>query len=439
CANAATRPNIVYLLADDLGWANVGYHGAQHATPNIDRLAREGVELDRYYVYPVCSPTRAGLMTGRSAMRYGVMYSVVRPWLDRGLPLDEHILPETLKAAGYRTAITGKWHLGHGRADQLPQARGFDHYYGHVNGAIDYYKHDREGGIDWQRNGKTVVEEGYTTELLSAEARRIIEKRDRGRPLFLYVPFNAPHAPMQAPEKLVDKYASIPDRNQRIYAAMVEALDTAIGQILATLDKEGMTENTLVVFHSDNGGPTALGALNTPLRGGKATTFEGGIRVPAIVRWPAQLKGGRKVTQVITNLDMLPTLAAAIGVKPGSRKPLDGRDMWPAISGGQAAMRDDDLFFAVESGGASRLAVRHREWKLVREVADRGGAVNYLFRIDEDPNERQDVAAKHPDVVKDLVARIEAWQKLHPADGIRFSGARPAEWTAPAKWAEAAR
>src|SRR5262249_32450242 len=163
---------IVLLLADDLGWANVSYHGGDNRTPNIDRLAREGVELDRYYVYPVCSPTRAGLMTGRSAMRYGIIYTVIPPWSNYGLPMDEHLLPQTLKSAGYQTAMTGKWHLGHARAEQWPQRRGFDHAYGHVNGAIDYYTHIREGGVDWHRDGKTVNEEGYSTDLLANEAQK---------------------------------------------------------------------------------------------------------------------------------------------------------------------------------------------------------------------------------------------------------------------------
>ncbi|MBI1792452.1 MAG: arylsulfatase [Acidobacteria bacterium] len=428
-AFAADRPNIVFLLADDLGWANVGFHGAKHQTPNIDRLAREGVELERYYVYPVCSPTRAGLMTGRSSMRTGVIYSVVRPWERGGLPLDEHLLPETLRANGYETAMAGKWHLGHSRAAQLPNARGFDHYYGHVNGAIDYYTHQREGGIDWQRDGKTVIEEGYSTELFASEAQRLIRSRNKAKPLFLYVAFNAPHAPLQAPAALIDKYAYISDPRQRTYAAMVDALDTAIGKILATLEAEGLTRNTLVLFHSDNGGPLQQGAVNTPLRAGKATTFEGGIRVPTVVRWPAQVQGGRKVAQVITNLDIFPTLCSAAGIKPGATKPLDGRDMWPAIVKGENRRRED-LFFAVDG----RLAVRHKQWKLVRD-----GGQDYLFRIEEDPNEQNDLAAQNPEVAKDLAARIEAWQKLHPENGIRPSNRPPDGWKGPRQWAEAAR
>jgi arylsulfatase A-like enzyme len=437
-ALALERPNIVIFLADDLGWNNVGYHGSQIATPNIDRLSREGMQLDKFYVYPVCSPTRAGFMTGRSSMRTGVMYTVIRPWSSYGLPTDEHILPQTFKAAGYQTAILGKWHLGHARAEFLPNARGWDHYYGHVNGAIDYYTHEREGGIDWQRNGKTAVEEGYTTELFAAEGARVLAARDRSKPILLYMPFNAPHAPLQAPKRLVDKYAAIKDPKRRSYAAMVDALDTAIGGVLAALDKEGMSKDTLVLFFSDNGGPLGSGADNTPLRNGKATTFEGGIRVPAIARWPGRIAPG-KTDQVMTNLDLLPTLAAAAGIEPKNTKPLDGKNMWPAIAEGRRSPRED-LFWAVEGNGVVKLAVRHEGWKLVREEPAAGGAAkNYLFRIDEDPEEKNDLAARNPEVTSGLAARIAKWRESHPPNGVRESDGVPAGWKGPKQWAEAAR
>ncbi len=437
-AFALERPNIVIFLADDLGWNNVGYHGGQISTPNIDRLSREGVQLNRFYVYPVCSPTRAGFVTGRSSMRTGVMYTVIRPWSSYGLPTDEHTLPQTFKAAGYQTAILGKWHLGHARAEFLPNARGWDHYYGHVNGAIDYYTHEREGGVDWQRDGKTVIEEGYTTELFAAEAGRVLASRDRARPILLYMPFNSPHTPLQAPKRLVDKYATIKDSKRRSYAAMVDALDTAIGSVLAAIDKEGMAKDTLVLFFSDNGGPLGSGADNTPLRNGKATTFEGGIRVPAIARWPGRLSPG-KTDQVITNLDLFPTLAAAAGITPKNTKPFDGKNMWPSIAEGRMTPRED-LFWAVEGGGTVRLAVRHEGWKLVRELpAKSGPARNYLFKIEEDPEEKNDLATGNPAIVRDLVARIEQWRQSHPPNGVRESDGTPAGWTGPKRWAEAAR
>lgn len=435
----AGRPNIVILLADDLGWADVGYHSSGIRTPNIDRLARQGLELDRFYSYPVCSPTRSGLMTGRSPMRYGVMYSVVRPWYDGGLPVEEHILPQTLKTAGYQTAITGKWHLGHSQVKYLPTSRGFDRAYGHVNGAIDYFTHEREGGLDWNRNGKSVREEGYSTDLLAAEAVQVIKGRDRSKPLFLYVPFNAPHGPLQAPQRLIDRYAGIPDTRRRTFAAMVDGLDGAIGRILTAIDEEKIAENTIVLFFSDNGGPVNLGARNTPLRGAKATTFEGGIRVPAVLRWPRRVKAGAKSAQVMTVLDVFPTLAAAAGVKPANTLPFDGRNLWPTIQSGRSEPRED-LFFAVESGARLYLAIIGREWKLVRELARSGeSGTNYLFRIEDDATESNDLAAKHPELVHDLVARIEKWRALYPPGGIHETGGPPPGWTAPKEWAEAAR
>ena len=429
----ARHPNIVVLLADDLGWADVGYHGSEIQTPHLDRLARQGSQLDRFYSFPVCSPTRSGLMTGRSPMRYGVMYSVVRPWLDYGLPTDEHILPQSLKAAGYETAITGKWHLGHSQAKYLPTSRGFDHAYGHVNGAIDYFSHERDGGLDWHRDGKSVREEGYSTDLLAAEAVRLIRRRDRAKPLFLYTPFNAPHAPLQAPPRLIEKYAAIADPRRRTFAAMVDALDTAIGRVLAALDEEKMTEDTLVLFCSDNGGPLNQGARNTPLRGAKATTFEGGIRVPAILRWPGRVKEGAKSAQVMTMLDVFPTLAAAAGVTPQNKLPFDGKNLWPALQGGQAESRED-LFFAVEAGARTYLAVRRGEWKLVQE-----DGTNHLFRIEDDPNETNNLAAQHPELVRDLAGRIERWKALYPPGGIHESSRPPSGWKAPPLWAEAAK
>ncbi|HUQ91621.1 MAG TPA: arylsulfatase [Bryobacteraceae bacterium] len=436
---STTRPNVVILLADDLGWADVGFHASEIRTPNIDKLAREGVQLDRFYSFPVCSPTRSALMTGRSPMRLGVIYGVIRPYSDYGVPADEHFMPESFRAAGYETAYTGKWHLGHGSAKYLPNRRGFDHAYGHMNGAIDYFTHIRDGGLDWNRDGKSVREEGYSTELLANEAIRLIQRRNKSKPLFLYMPFNAPHAPLQAPAKYLDKYAQIKDTRRRSFCAMVDALDENIGRVLTALDEQGMTNNTLVLFFSDNGGPVNQGARNTPLRGAKASTWEGGTRVPAIMRWPNHLKPGTKSSQVMQAIDVFPTLAAAVGVKPGNRLPLDGRNLWANIQAGKAEPRED-LLFAVENGNRMFLAIHHGDWKLVREVPSSGGQPeNYLFRIAEDPTESKDLAAANPEIVKDLVARLQKWQALSPRNAVRHTGVPPPGWKAPAQYAEAAR
>src|SRR6266567_3746720 len=192
---SAERPNIVFLLADDLGWSDVGFHGSEIKTPNIDKLAAAGARLEAFYVQPVCSPTRAALMTGRYPMRHGLQVGVVRPWAQYGLPLEERTLPQALQEAGYFTAICGKWHLGHFQRAYLPTNRGFSHQYGHYNGALDYFTHLRDGGFDWHRDDRACRDEGYSTHLLAREALRLVREHDGKKPLFLYVPFNAPHAP----------------------------------------------------------------------------------------------------------------------------------------------------------------------------------------------------------------------------------------------------
>jgi arylsulfatase A-like enzyme len=331
-AAAPRKPNVLIFLADDLGWHDVGYHGSEIRTPNIDRLASQGMRFERAYSFPVCSPTRSGLMTGRSPMRLGVAYTVIRPWCDYGVPVRERFMPQAFHDAGYQTAITGKWHLGHAYRKFLPRARGFDHAYGHLNGAIDYFTHEREGGLDWNRNGKSVREEGYSTFLLGAEAMRFIRQRDRNRPFFLYVPFNSPHAPLQAPPDYINKYSSIANNQRRSYAGMTDAMDETIGKVLGTLDEEGLANDTLVLFFSDNGGPVGSGATNTPLRAGKGTTFEGGTRVPAVMRWPGHLKSGVVSNRVMSMMDYFPTLAGAAGIATGATLPLDGKNLWPAIA-----------------------------------------------------------------------------------------------------------
>jgi len=437
-AAGPARPNVIILLADDLGWADVGYHGSEISTPNLDRLAGEGVRLEQFYSCPVCSPTRSALMTGRSAIRFGVQYTVIRPWARYAVPASEHFMSESFRAAGYETAIAGKWHLGHHEAKFFPGARGFDHSYGHFNGAIDYYTHVREGGIDWHRNGRTLEEPGYSTELIGSEAVRRIRERDKSRPLFLYVPFNAPHTPLQAPQALIARYAKIEDGKRRTFAAMVDAMDAQVGRILGAVDDAGIRDSTIVLFFSDNGGPTDAGARNTPLRGKKGTTYEGGTRVPAILRWPGKVRAGSRTMQVLAAHDVFPTLAAAAGVKPLNKLPLDGKNYWPQLQAGNESPHDD-LFLAVHAGGTTYYSVRSGPWKLVRESSG-GSDRNLLFQIGNDPNEAKDLAAQKASIVKDLSAKLETWRALQPSHGLFSMDTPPAGWTAPKRWAdEAAR
>lgn len=431
-AAAPRRPNVLILLADDLGSADLGCYGGEIETPNLDRLAQQGTRFERFCSFPVCSPTRSALMTGRSPMRLGIGYTVIRPWSNYGLPLTEHLLPQSFKAAGYQTAITGKWHLGHARKEFLPHHRGFDHAYGQLNGAIDYYTHLREGGLDWHRNGKSVREEGYTTGLIANEATAWLRARDKSKPFLLYVPFNAPHAPLEAPDALIQKYQRITDKRRRVFSAMVDAMDSAVGRILSTLDEQRATNDTIVLFFSDNGGPVDQGARNTPLRGAKGSVYEGGLRVPAILRWPAHVREGARSRQLMTVMDVFPTLASAAGVTPRNRLPFDGRDLWRGIRAGSENPRED-LFFAIERNGRTQYAVRRNEWKLVRN--DDGDA---LYNLDSDPNETRDVAAENAALAKALSEQIEPWRALYPKDGVRLTTSPPPGWKAPALWAEAA-
>ena len=407
CASSNAATNLVVFVADDLGWGDVGYHDSEIRTPSIDRLAAEGTRLERFYVHPLCSPTRGAMMTGRSPMTTGVLMPF-EPWYSTGLPLGEKLLPEYLKDAGYQTFAIGKWHLGPNHLSYHPQSRGFDHYYGHLGGFINYNLHTIWRGIDWQRNGKTVFEEGYSTHLIAAEAVRLIKARNKDTPIFLYVTFNAPHSPLQAPESSIAEYADIDDVNRRTYAAMVSEMDRGIGQVLATLEDEGLSDETLVLFMSDNGGNEHLGANNGKLRGGKGSTWEGGIRVPAVLWWPKRLKAGSIHDEMITVEDILPTLLGALDVSPEWAKPLDGSNQWPIIAEGQKA-EDRVRILARHDREQYFVALFQEEWKLVQMKDPESGQLQFhLFRISEDPYEQNDLAAGRPDVVEQLLSKFRA-------------------------------
>jgi len=476
-ATVNARPNIVLIVADDLGWNDVGYHGSEIATPHIDRLASEGVELDRFYVQPTCSPTRASLMTGKSSLRLGVVRPISKN--ERlGLPISERLLPEYLRDAGYQTAMAGKWHLGHVEKRYFPHERGFDSFYGHATGGIGYWDHNHGGGHDWQRNGKTLREEGYSTHLIADEAVRVIREREPAQPLFLYTAFNAPHLPNEAPPEALARYAGTGSMHRQSHAAMVSELDSAIGRILATIDAEGMGENTLVWFFSDNGGlnpsaygpgtlrfvdtlvglfgrplpTTALefmranveegGADNSPLRGGKMTVYEGGVRVPAAVWWPSHVEGGQSHA-FVTAQDVLPTVLDAVGVDAVDVDELDGRSRLALRAGDDALVTDAELTDYVVTALGSTALYRGR-WKLVLPAS---GVVSdsepELYDVFEDPGETRDRARENPLLVEDLRAAADAWPRgpeIHGSmlsvlwDPDRFGGPEDRE-----PWAERAK
>jgi arylsulfatase B len=438
-ASSPRAPNIVILLADDLGRADLGYAGSEIKTPNIDRLVTTGVRLDRFYVCPVCSPTRAGLLTGRWPIRHGIMRTVIPPWSTHGLPLEERTLADALREAGYaRRGVFGKWHLGHAKRAFLPPQRGFTHFYGHYNGALDYFTHVREGEVDWHRDNETVKEEGYTTDLIAREAVRFVEEAPASSPFFLYVPFNAPHSPFQAKP---DDLARYPNRqgNKRTYAAMIDSMDQAIGRILAAVEKRSDADNTFVLFFSDNGGHTPV-ASNAPMRDGKFSVYEGGIRVAAAVRWPAGgLKGGRFCAEPMGYIDVFPTALRLAGVRPAaSAPPLDGRDVLDVMRGEKAAP-ERPWFSYIAPQDKEDAAVNVGAWKLVLS----GGAVLKgtpdpatkveLYNIVDDPHETKDLAAKHPEHVarlRKLMGEFGAMQKT----GVAAYAAGRQNFKAPKDW-----
>jgi arylsulfatase A-like enzyme len=424
---AADQPNIIFILADDLGNTDLGYRGSDIKTPNIDKLANEGVRLENFHGMPVCTPARAALMTGRYPMRYGLQTLVIFPSHTYGLPTDERTLPLALREAGYSTYMVGKWHLGHADRKYWPQNRGFDHFYGNLVGEVDYFTKMRGGLVDWQRNGKFFQEKGYYLDLIGDEAVKLIEKQDKNKPFFLYFASLAPHAPYQAKKADEDRYAAtIKDPTRRTYAAMITSVDDQVGRIVAALDKQGLRKNTLIIFSSDNGGPRSaviasgahspeeraasgvkqesLPASNGDLRGGKGSLHEGGVRVPTIFNWPAKLKP-RVVSEPLDMVDIMPTVLALAGGKASPEKPLDGKDIWATVAEGRPSPHED-ILVNVE---AFRGSVIKGNWKLIK-VALLPGKTE-LFDLAADPGEKNNVAEQHPEIVRDLETRLIAYSK----------------------------
>jgi arylsulfatase I/J len=410
-AQSAPRPHILYILADDLGHADVGFHGSDIATPNIDALARDGARLRQFYTQPLCTPTRAALMTGRYPLRYGLQTAVIPSGASYGLPIEEFLLPQALKEVGYRTALVGKWHLGHARTEFWPRQRGFDQFYGPLVGEIDHFKHEAHGVTDWYRDNELLKEEGYDTELFGAEAVRLIAGHDARTPLFLYLAFTAPHTPFQAPERYVERYAHIADPSRRLYAAMITAMDEQIGRVVEALRQRGMRDDTLIVFHSDNGGTRSkmfagesavsgeLPASNAPLRDGKGTLYEGGTRVVALANWPGHIRPGEPAG-FLHVVDMPLTLAHLAGARLERTQALDGRNIWPMLSGAGVTVRNDVVYNVEPTQGA----VREGRWKL-HWIAVLPPKVE-LFDLEQDPSETTDLSAQHPEIVARLQDRV---------------------------------
>lgn len=420
--DAAQKPNIVFILADDLGSYDVGWRGSPIKTPNLDRLCSEGAKLENFYVQPVCSPTRSSLMTGRYPMRYGMQVGVIRPWSTYGMSLEERTLADALHEAGYTTAICGKWHLGSIDKAYWPNARGFDSWYGHLQGALDYFTHIREGTVDWFHDGVTNYDKGYTTFLVGDEACRIIRNQPKDKPLFLYVPFNAVHDPLEVPPEYEKQYSDMKGK-RRTYAGMVTALDDMVAKIVAAVEESGQRKNTLFIFASDNGGPQPHRITsNGPLRGGKFTLYEGGVHTCAFATWDGHIKAGSTCKGLMHMVDWYPTLVKLGGGSLKQKLPLDGMDMWPSITKGKKSPRTEVLCNTAPDTGAIRVG----DWKLVingsqrdtDEESRRGKGNNQhskdeqsmeLFDLSKDPGEKINLADSQPAKVKALLKHYQAY------------------------------
>lgn len=399
---APRPPNVVLILADDLGYAGIGVQGCRDIpTPHIDGVAAAGVRFTSGYVScPVCAPTRAGLLTGRYQQRFGFEFNPgprMRASERFGLPLAEKTIAERLKERGYATGMVGKWHEGFAEAMQ-PTRRGFDEFFGFLSGAHPYLPGGR-GRDPILRGTRAVEEPGYLTDAFTREAVAFIE-RHRGEPFFLYLPYNAVHAPLQAKPEDLARFASLADPKRQTHAAMLAALDRGVGAVVAKLAEHGLLENTLLFFLSDNGGPTLqTSSSNAPLRGTKGQVFEGGIRVPFLMQWKGRISGGRTCDAPVISLDILPTILAAAGAPADPA--LDGADLLPYVAGARAEAPHDALYWRY----GDQWAIRRGDWK----VACDGRSAPALYNLKADIGETTDLALKAPERLKELMTLWQAW------------------------------
>ncbi len=416
-ADAARKPNVIVILADDLGYADVGFNGCKDIqTPNIDSLAKHGVRCTSGYVsHSFCSPTRAGLMTGRYQQRFGHENNPAYLPEDTkvGLPLSQKTIADVMKLAGYVTGAIGKWHLGAAPCFH-PNERGFMEYFGFLGGGHIYLP-GAKGGVEYNvpllRNKEPLELKEYMTDVLSAEAEAFIA-RHKAEPFYLYVAYNAVHTPLQAPEKYLSRFTGIADERRRTYAAMTSAMDDGVGRVLAALRDNGIERDTMVWFFSDNGGPpyNVAPTHNDPLRGNKGTLYEGGIRVPFVVQWRSGLPEGATCELPVISLDVLPTAAALAGAKLPDGLKLDGVNIVPHLKGEVKTPPHERLFW--RTGGGASWAVREGRHKLVKPGKD---AAPQLFDLNNDIGEAKDIVGEKPDVVARLQKAFDAWNaKLIP-------------------------
>jgi arylsulfatase A len=410
---AASRPNVVLVITDDVGYADIGSYGAKDIrTPNIDSLARDGVKLTDFYANgPMCSPTRAGLVTGRYQQRFAIEAALggVTTAAEQGLPATGHSLPQLLKHAGYATALLGKWHLGY-KPEYSPNAHGYDYFFGFKSGYVDYYQHtDGAGRPDLFENENPVAEAGYMTDLITEKTSRFIEQ-NAARPFFVEVAYNAGHWPYQPP----DRPSVAPGNARHVmpheegtstradYVAMMERADQGVGRILRTLDRLKLARNTIVIFTNDNGGEWL--ARNAPLFNRKWTLWEGGIRVPALVRWPGRIPAGKVSLQVGITMDLSASILAAAGATVPAEARLEGMNLFPILEG-RAPVVERTLFWRTNAGGHNQRAVRSGDWKLMVD-----GNHSLIFDVRKDVGERNDVANERQALARRLQSLLTTWE-----------------------------
>ena len=396
------QPNIVVIMADDMGYADAGFTGATDIqTPNLDALAASGVTFTNGYVtHPYCGPSRAGLLSGRYQQRFGFetnpAYDTSNPYM--GIDVDEILFPARLQECGYRTGVVGKWHLG-AAAPFHPNKRGFDYFYGFLGGGHDYFKIDlrlpvKEGYTEaLERNGKPAVFDGYLTTALSIDAAEFV-RSSKDAPFFLYIAYNAPHAPLQAPDEAIAKYSKIKEEKRRRYAAMVDVMDAGIGKIIGALEENNLRQNTLVFFLSDNGGPQSTkqqpqkwnGSSNTPFRGGKGNLYEGGVHVPFIASWPAGIDAGTVYEHPVISLDIAATAVALATEKVDPAEEMEGTNLIPLLTKDSDEAAHEYLYWR-ESGGARWSILNANRTK---HVQDQAGGTSELFHLPQDVAEQSD-------------------------------------------------
>lgn len=430
---AQKQPNIIIVLADDLGYADVGFNGAKDIkTPELDDLASKGTKFtSAYVVHPFCGPSRMGMFSGRYPHKFGGQFNLPQPargyveYNKQGIDVNEVLMGNVLQDAGYYTGAVGKWHMGRG-PKYHPNVRGFDDYYGFLDGGHRYFPEDYEPIYNRQvkagnklinsyllpleHNGKEVRETEYMTDALSREASRFITQASaKDKPFFLYVAYNAPHAPMEAKAEDMAKFAFIKDKKRRTYAAMVYAVDRGVGDIVKTLKATGEYENTLIVFLSDNGGKPSQGADNSPLRGQKGDAYEGGFRVPMLFHWPNKVPAGKVFNYPVSALDFYPTFAHLAEAKIPATKSLDGVNIWEDLLAGKNPRQNNNIYVMRYRGANVDIGVRMNEWKATKVVNQPWK----LFNINNDISESKDISAKHPELLAKMVKEAEQFNQSH--------------------------